>query len=270
MIDLPRHERPGPGGVHEDPPGETADDDTANRERLARVRQELLEYRPDILNDELRHAVTMWLLASSDIPTADTEDYITSTLMRLRDGNAMYEQATHSDGSEAFPDICEGCPHYGIRCPVITDVDERKRRERIMNRAGSSKELRREMKEYAIDNECQVLLNVIDELSESVEPLLASGRKLLMAVEESVLFTENDTEVAAILDAIDSLEDLDTANADLTDLAATADLERAAEDGDTPSLSDLDDDDAMDIAGRDVDAAELAEQLAPGNVGGED
>lgn len=221
------------------PHSDDASETSENRERLARVRRELLEYRPDVLDDDLRAAVTAWLLRAADVPAADTEDYITTTLMRLRQGNAMYEQSHHAEGREAFPEKCEGCPHYGVRCPVITDNDQIQRRERIMRAADSAKALRREMKEYAIDNECHVLLNVIADLSASVEPLLESGRKLLMAVEEEMLFDDSDEEVQRILASIDALDDLTDPDADLADLDATADLvDDAGADGVGPDGSD--------------------------------
>lgn len=191
-------------GADEAPAREQAD--RSNREQLAFIRTELSQLRADIRDDELREAVTEWLLRAQDVPAADTDDYVSSKLARLRRDHAMYVQPGHGDAEEAFPDACKGCPHYGTACPIVTDNTQITRRERIMDEATSAKDLRNSLRDYAIDNHCSVLLDVIRDLSEHHEPLLKRGQALLMAVEESVLF-ENDEAVDRLKDQLESLAD---------------------------------------------------------------
>jgi hypothetical protein len=174
-------------------------DQPDTREELRRVRQELTELRPDILDDELRGEVTSVLVELNQLTSASTEDHIMNVLASLKVNHPMYRTEKHQDGTTAFPDKCRGCEHYGVRCPVIKDRGQRRRRERIMSESGSEDELRRRLRDYAIDNDCRVIIESLEEVGETMTPLLRRASLLLMAVEERVLFTDAEEHADAIL-----------------------------------------------------------------------
>ena len=180
-----------------------------NRQQLSFIQRELIEFRPDIVDGGLREAVTEWLLDVQDARAQDPQEHISSTLSDIRRQYPMFRTRKHRDGTEAFPDACEDCEHYGIACPVLTDNDQIQRRERIMDNSETANELRRRLRDYAIDNGCLVMQEALSEVSESHEPLLKRGQLLLMAVEERVLF---DNESEAIARAIAGDKTLDTAD----------------------------------------------------------
>lgn len=170
-----------------------------SRQNLEYIRQELIEYRPDITDSELRAKVTRFLADATDLPPASAREYIASELHEIRSHNPMYRETGMTDPTEAFPDSCKGCDHYGVRCPVLTQTAEIDRRERIFRETDDPKELRRKLREYAIDNDCHVIKNALDEIEQDHEPLVAEGMVLLMLVEETLHFGDHDESVIRML-----------------------------------------------------------------------
>lgn len=194
-----------------DQSGSHADPETEARDSIEIIKKELVRYHGDIIDDGLRHRVQQWLLEANEVPGGNLESYVTGRLSELRSENAMYHQRQHDDGTEAFPEACKECPHYGSRCPVLTDNTQINRRKRLIRNADSPDDLRHELREYAIDNECVVLLDVLERLSDHHEPLLRRGIMLLAAVEESMVF-DGDERVARLKAALDTLGDDPTAD----------------------------------------------------------
>lgn len=172
---------------------------TDTREQLRYVRRELMEYRPDIVDDELRAEVSSILVELNRLTAASTEDHIMNVLASIKVNHPMYRTEKHQDGTTAFPDKCRGCEHYGVRCPVIKDRGQRRRRERIMSDSSSEDELRRRLRDYAIDNDCRVIIESLEEVGETITPLLRRASLLLMAVEERVLYRNAEAQADALL-----------------------------------------------------------------------
>lgn len=169
------------------------------RQNLDYVRQELIEYRPDIVDADLRTRVTRFLAESTDLPPASAREYISKELHDIRETNAMRRRTGVTDPEDEFPDRCKGCEHYGVRCPVLTKTSEIDRRKRIFRETDGPQELRRKLRDYAIDNDCHVIKDSIDAIVDEHEPIAAEGQLLLMLVEERLHFGETDEAVTRML-----------------------------------------------------------------------
>ncbi|WP_123619176.1 hypothetical protein [Halorubrum sp. CSM-61] len=178
---------------------------SSRRQQLDYIREELLKYRPDIHDEELREAVSEWLIDASDVPTATAREYISSELTSLRRDNAMRIKPGVRSPEEAFPEECSDCEYYGSACPVLTDTTEVDRRNRIMDQTQDPDTLRYLLREYAVDNSCDVLLDRLEDLSQDYGPLLRRGQLLLMRVENIIL---HDDESEAVKRAIANEEAL--------------------------------------------------------------
>lgn len=212
-----------------------------SRQNLSYVRQELIEYRPDIVDDTLRERITEWLAAGTDRTPASAQEHLSQTLHSIRDDNAMYRETGMTNAEDAFPDRCRGCPHYGTRCPVLTKTSAIKHRERIFQETDDPAERRRKLREYAIEHNCHVIKEAIDELAEDHEPLLAEGQLLLMLVEEELLHNETDEELIRKL-----TNKVEHVRGKRVDDRGHAGRDETAEAGETPSV---DEDDAEATAG---------------------
>lgn len=186
-----------------------------SRQNLTYVRQELLEYRPDIVDDDLRAWVTRFLMDSTDLPPSSAREHISQTLHEINERHAMFREPGMTNAEDAFPDRCKDCQHYGSRCPVLTENRTIKRRKRIFRETSDPSELRRRLREYSIDHGCHVIKDAIDELTEEHEPMLAEGQLLLMLVEETLYYGDEHAELIRTLTnrvqqlQADRLEDLD-------------------------------------------------------------
>jgi hypothetical protein len=169
------------------------------RQSLDYVRQELLEYRPDIVDDSLRARVTVFLSESADRPPGSAREYISRELHDIREDNAMRRRTGVTNAESEFPDRCKGCDHYGVRCPVMTKTSEMDRLDRIFRETNDPDELRRTLRTYAIDNGCHIIKDAIDEIVEKHEPLAAEGQLLLMLVEETLHYGSTEEQVARML-----------------------------------------------------------------------
>jgi len=176
------------------------DQRVAQRQQLPHLLAELTDMRADITDKDggeaLRAKVTNWILRAQKAPSSNSADQISNVLASIRKEHAMYRKPRETDASAAFPDECKDCEHYGIACPVLTDNDQIKRRQQILDSTSTSNERRHKLQEYAIDNSCVVLQRELSETKSQLEPLINEGRQLLMAVEERVLY-RNDSETVS-------------------------------------------------------------------------
>lgn len=196
----PADHRPGRGA------GADSDGTEQDQADLRYIRSELMRYRPDIpgSHSHLRKAVSAWLNQSTGVDAGSLETMVSSTLADLQSDNAMARQPTQTDGAASFPDRCQGCPHYGVACPVTTRNSQIERRERIPEQAADGNELYRLYQEYAIDNDCHVLMEELQQFEDGTGPLLEAGQKLLMATEDLMLFDDGDDTAARVVAARDA------------------------------------------------------------------
>lgn len=216
------------------------------RRRFTYLKRELSEYRPDIPEADLRDQVTSWLVLAETVAVDSGREHVDSELSALRKDYPMYRTRRHESGVTAFPDRCEGCEHYGIACPVLTDNDMIAWRHRIQETAEDPETYRREMREYATESGCQVIHDALDVIEQKHDPLLQYGQLLLMQVEERILF---DDESEAVTRALANMELGDVArdlNLDLDgDLETVVEVTNIADaDSVEAAVDDLSDSDA--------------------------
>ncbi|ELZ96583.1 hypothetical protein [Haloferax sulfurifontis] len=199
------------------------------QQRLSHIEEELLDMRPDIHDEDLRRAISKWLLIATRARAGDAEEHVSSLLAEIRRNNPMYRTREYDSGDACFPDRCKDCEHYGVACPVVTDNDQIDRRERIMETADSQSELRRRLRDYAIDNGCVVLQEELTDISETVQPLVEHGQLLLMAAQDVVFFQDESEAVARARAAKETLEDLSVGSDAADNLDDLDDLESQLE-----------------------------------------
>lgn len=160
---------------------------------LAEIRRELRRNRLYLEDDELRGEVGDWIEQSHVQSDADTaRQYVEERLNGLLDGFPMYNAPSVARGEEAFPDDCEGCPHYGAACPVVTDSRETEWRERKLKEADSEREARRVFEQQARDVDCQRIPEFLDDWDTNHKDLLKRGQELLSRVEDRIHATADE------------------------------------------------------------------------------
>jgi len=218
MSDIDLSEALGSDNAAEDTTEESTDKQT-----LAYIRDELIRYRPDIPEEraDLSQAVSEFLAASVETQNGDIGGIVAKEFHKLRsvpreqaaaDGGEdeaydeksddettvpafstypMYDSKMVSDGSEAFPDKCTGCPHYGTACPIVRDPRQKQELQRLTDGETDDQTIR-DLHQLAMDNECHILKGILDSYESDLGPLLQAGMNLLMATQD--VMTYNSTE----------------------------------------------------------------------------
>lgn len=201
---------------------EVTDDATQDEQTLRFMRDELTRYRADIPKEypELRKAISEWLDLAYGVATGDLDKVVSSELNDIRmverqdldtegtdaaDGSLdddpagdafttypMYDARGVEDPEDAFPDDCEGCPHYGDMCPVVNHPVQKNRLDRILAGGDEKDDRVHELRQLAMDNQCHVIKDVLDRYESDLGPMLHAGVNLLMAAQDVVSY--NDTE----------------------------------------------------------------------------
>ena len=202
---------------------QSTDGDTISTQ-LHDLRRDLLGYRPDITDDDLRELVSLWLILESTVEATSSAEYVSRELGTLKRDYPMRRTADVQSGAAAFPNRCEGCDYYGSACPMTTFHETQRRIEYIEDQADSPEEYRSQMRDLAREKGCHVVLNALDHTSTRHGPLVSAGQHLLMEVEESVLFPEGDA-VTRAFETVD-VDSRDHLRADLEDIAEQIDIGR--------------------------------------------
>jgi len=180
------------------------------------------QYRPDSiswLSAELREEVQFvddpdlkgriyqWLRDVSELPGGDVLDIVDHHLSTVRekpdDEEGMGEFAMRrvdGDGTANFPDSCEGCPHYGTRCPVFVDPVERRRREQLQleHTDADTSNKRRAYRRYAEEVGCHQITGALSDHVEQYQELQERGLDLLEESDVTIGFTGEADEGARV------------------------------------------------------------------------
>ena len=180
------------------------------------------QYRPDSiswlsaeLRDEVRFVddaevksrIYQWLRDVADLPGGDVLDIVDHNLSDVREkpgeAEGMGEFAMRrldGDGTENFPDSCQGCEHYGTRCPVFVDPVERRQREQLQAEHADSdtSEKRRAYRRYAEDVGCHQITAALSDHVDQYEQLQKRGLDLLEESDTTIGFTDETNEGARI------------------------------------------------------------------------
>jgi len=180
------------------------------------------QYRPDSiswLSAELREEVQFvddpglkgriyqWLRDVSELPGGDVLDIVDHHLSTVRkkpdDEAGMGEFAMRrvdGDSTGNFPDSCEGCPHYGTRCPVFVDPVERRRREQLQleHADADTSDKRRAYRRYAEEVGCHQITSALSDHVEQYQELQERGLNLLEESDVTIGFTGETDEGARV------------------------------------------------------------------------
>lgn len=166
------------------------------REDLQHIRSELTRYYPDIpdSHDDLREAIAAWKDVAYQMRSGDVGSAVSQRISTLAANHPMFRSIEAESSTDAFPDDCSECPHYGVRCPVVKDRTQKRRLERILDESETSEETIRRVRRFAIDNDCVVIPDLLENWTTDLQPVLHSGQTLLQAVED-LMIHKRDAEV---------------------------------------------------------------------------
>jgi|GEM_PF-680897 hypothetical protein len=181
------------------------------------------QYRPDSLawlsgelrdevqfvdDRDLKGRIYQWLRDVSELPGGDVLDIVDHHLTTVRqqtgeDAEGMGEFAMRrigGDGTENFPTSCEGCEHYGTRCPVFVDPLESDRREQLQDEHADSdtSEKRRAYRRYAEAVGCHQITGALADHVEQYQELQQRGMSLLEESDTVLGFTGDANEAARV------------------------------------------------------------------------
>lgn len=159
---------------HDSAPSET------ERTEVQAVREELGRNCEDLRGDapELYDRIQDWIRESLSIPDGNVGSAVNSRLRELKRGNKMRDHRGVEDPEEAFPDDCEGCPHYGVACPMVKRHSVTKTRERYIRTADSDDELVNDLTDLAIEWDCHIVLDVLEDYQDQYQEYVAEGYQL--------------------------------------------------------------------------------------------
>ena len=180
------------------PPTSSHDRTEADKQRteLSELRGKIARKYDLVLDDdpELYEEAKDWLQQSAATRDGSVGQAVNSQLRELKRGNKMRDHRGVDDPTDAFPDACEGCPHYGVACPMIKRNSVTKTRKRYIRNAESDEELVNNLSELAIDWDCHVVLEVLDDYQTSYGEFLQQGYDLLSRLTETIAGRSTDTD----------------------------------------------------------------------------
>jgi hypothetical protein len=158
----------------------THPDRSPQRSELQDLRKELRR-RHDYVEDDK----TLWWEISLFLEqTATHHDGSVRTLVKRRlaelqqdPKHKMYPHRGVDAREEAFPDDCDGCPHYGVQCPVVTRKSVTDRLDRLFEQYEGD-QLVSELLDIANQHNCHVLKEVLTNYDQDERQYLAKGQEL--------------------------------------------------------------------------------------------
>jgi len=172
---------------------------------------EELSLRVSYIEDPDRQArVIKWLKKASKAPSGSVMEHVETALSQARrddsgDHPTQFEmRRVDGEGATNFPDSCEGCPHYGVRCPVFIDPDEQARRQRLQDELAEAppNRVQQSYRRYGEQNDCHQILTALTDWSEGFEEIVVEGLDLYAEVEGvvDVGATDENAEVEKIVE----------------------------------------------------------------------
>ncbi|WP_440767509.1 hypothetical protein [Natronorubrum sp. DTA7] len=172
------------------------DDPDQQRTELSEVRQRLFNVYEYVREDdpELYREIDAWLRKSVSIPDGSVGEAVKSRLREIKRGNKMRKHRGVDDPTDAFHDDCEGCPHYGVACPMIKSYRGKQTIKRILETATSDGQVIEDLSDLAIEEDCDVVLEELDDYQNSHAEFLKAGYELKARATEIVSGPLNDSE----------------------------------------------------------------------------
>jgi hypothetical protein len=170
------------------------DDSKPNQgeESLYWLRDSLRDTLPYIDDVDLKTRVIEWLKASHEIPAGQLDEHIEAQLAALEAEYKMYNHDGVDDGIEAFPDACEGCPHYGGGCPVVTQSTPQQKLKQIAEETETQADFAREIRNLARQYECHRIPEWLAEWNDRYKTQIAEGWELFEATNITIGTQDSD------------------------------------------------------------------------------
>ncbi|MWG36231.1 hypothetical protein [Halomarina oriensis] len=143
---------------------------------IHRIAEHLHDNLLYVSDANLKREAMAWLETVDSLQSSDRLAHIERELadLRLKDGDEVGEydmrrptKAGRDDGESFFPDACQGCPHYGTRCPVFIDPDEREARKRLQDtlreRDAEPVEVQQRYERFAAANNCHQIRQFVND-----------------------------------------------------------------------------------------------------------
>lgn len=152
------------------------------RSELSELRRELRDKQSYLSDgsDDLWRDISRWLLESYNAPVGSLRSMVLSTLAELQSDHQhrMYDHPNVDHGTDAFPDSCKGCPHYGVQCPVLARHHSKQTFQRIFDQAEDDDALQGKLAAFSAKHHCHVLQETLSEWEEGYAQFLSQGEQL--------------------------------------------------------------------------------------------
>jgi hypothetical protein len=178
------------------------------RSELAELRSELRQKHDWVKDDkQLWVEISVWLQAASKQPDGSVTALVQRRLQELtsKPEHKMFPHSDVDEPEDAFPEDCEGCPHYGVQCPMTARKTSADKLERIIEEAEDDDELQSRLYAFANRQNCHVIPDLLDERAKTYRKLLSWGEELrrrLVATTSDMNLEEVDID-ASLLDQFD-------------------------------------------------------------------
>ncbi|APX98538.1 hypothetical protein [Natronorubrum daqingense] len=158
----------------------SADEPETDRTELSEVRQRLFNVYEYVRDEdaELYTEIDQWLRESVDVPAGSVGEAVKSRLREIKRGNKMRDHRGVDDPTDAFHDDCEGCPNYGVACPMVKGYRGTQTIKRILETARTDEQVVEQLSDLAIEEDCHIVLDELNEYEDSHANFLKTGYEL--------------------------------------------------------------------------------------------
>ncbi|MFC4553551.1 MULTISPECIES: hypothetical protein [Halorussus] len=155
-----------------------------------------------VTDAELKSDIIDWMTRSDQLPESTVLDYIERRLsdLRSRDDGTHVSQfdmyRSGDDGTAEFPDACQGCTHYGTRCPVFCGTTQQSQREQLQDELVDEPPARvkNQYRSFAQRNDCHRIPAFIAEYEDRYKDLTREGWELYRRLDTDVGHTDEQLE----------------------------------------------------------------------------
>lgn len=159
----------------------TTQRDIEAAQRRSRRIDHIYQYLDDVVeyvsDPELQEEILDWMEEADEVPASTLLDHVEGVLAEFVQ-YPMYRK--HGDGSDDFPDNCQGCEHYREACPLFTQRRKRKKRERLQDElvGATEDEVKQKLRQLAGRVDCHVITDEIETWETEFSKLLSRGQDL--------------------------------------------------------------------------------------------
>jgi len=120
------------------------------------------------------------------VPASTVSDYIDHQLSEMEAEYRMYDHDRVENGEDAFPDACEGCPHYGGAVRLLRGARHKRELDRIAESATDGTTFKREIRGLATLHDCHRIPTWITQWETRYEGARRGGWDIYLSIEIDV------------------------------------------------------------------------------------